>query len=366
MPAKDGATQLTSSGKRRLDALGRKVLTTPTKQPCCCPNNTCTAPTTLFCACNNGLGPMCCVPEDTEVSLTFPTITPSATIASETYGLVALDVIAVLSGATISVTPLYEFARFIGTWEYWGDVSQVDCCYSYAFRVRLTGVYDTGTGNSVYSLRIDVYETNKGGVVVIGDAFPCPYTSGSTLKLNLAISTVAANGDCCGPDEDIVMDYVDSDYFDDASLTVAGAKFSNDCSYCNNGEFPTVNIDLSQFVGGAPSIVIPLSGNFGTVGTTNLAFRYFDYITPSGGADYITDGDYRWKGLFGIERLIGPDCTTNCCWLLKTNMLIEQYIAGSWVPQFFVFGNYVLCPKSSMAGSYTAVDSTSSPSVTVS
>jgi hypothetical protein len=239
----NGNQYLTSAGKVLLNAAGRRVLRSSSVQPCCCPVNACTTPDTI-CPCNiigAGSGTViCCQNVEGTITITWPTITASAGIAGELYGAVVQDFINTASGAAmvldgpglsgnfggdVTGSPLWQMV-----YSKTGTVAQVDCCDSFTWRVKLTR--QLSYPDVVYHLSVVVIKTDNGGPVSIGDPFPCGSKDWSEM-LTVASTSTAADGDCCGPTENLAVDNIDADYIDDASLSVSSGQYSDNCSPCN-------------------------------------------------------------------------------------------------------------------------------------
>lgn len=370
MPATNGAFQLSSTGALILNASGEAPLTAPTVKPCCCPSTSCPAHPAQTPCTNTSY--ICCCDVDAEPSFTFPTITPATGIAGETYGATASAAITALSGQTVT---LVNYSSDTGcTYVLQGTtVTDINCCTVYTWRVILTINSGGSSGYMGYQMSLDVISSTNGGPLAVGDAFPCDVPTATTLPL--ARMSAVEDGDCCGGDGvggtiNLVMDLIDSDYIDDASLTVLSNGFGVACTACNRndtGAYPaSVTLDLGDFVAvlaGQTVTFTPVSYP-GVVGI-DTSFGQL-YATPSSGL--ITIGSYRYA--YGSGSIVqnascndlpdGNKCCQSVAFPGSGNALTVEFFDGmTWVPYYNVAAStFAKALHTSIPGTYALQGST--------
>lgn len=357
----DGSRYLTSTGQKLLDATGDTVLRDPTIQPCCCPDIECPAPESP-CNCNNIATVMCCISTEATFSVTFPTITAASGVGSQPFGATALAFIAAASGNTLALNP--PVVTIPATNDvYWleGDVAEIDCCYSYTWRVEVE--VDADAPYMAYSMEVFVVRTNKGDRVVDTDPFPC---RGESFVGNVIFASTgtAAEGDCCGPTEYIVLDNIDADYIDDATLTITGGTFSEPCSICAWADAPaTASIDMRDFY---PSIPADIAIATVTLVSFNppVGLTGDNAYEGDTGGTFIVSGDGLWRVQWEakledrVASVAGPtDCPNQCCWGFEWFGTIQEFVDPDWITRFQPgSGRWILCPRVSVTGTYTVYE----------
>jgi hypothetical protein len=330
MPA--GSRTLLASGKRRIDATGRRVLSNASGPCCCptCPDLACGEIGTLYCDCWSSTGgEICCYANNGTITIPFGTITPASGYESQPYADVLDDLIAEVSGQSVDfvLSPGNTSASFVR----YGKISQIDGCNAVAWLLTVSVGFDSpGTLDMTYTASISIVGTNVGRPHVLGDPFPCTDANGTptgsrvvtgadNFEVFLAQANNVAYGDCCGPGDAIVLDFINTDYIDDESIEVGPYTFDSECSPCDNSEFPeTVDFDLSQCFEGLPTVSFNKIPDLGSVG--------LDYELNTSGMT----GIYYWEivGLI-IPQMVegtptGEDCNTNlqCCFAIQYFMQV--------------------------------------------
>jgi hypothetical protein len=239
------------------------------------------------------------------------------------------DLIAEVSGQNVDfvLSPANTSAAFVR----YGKISQIDGCYALAWLITVSVIFESAiTRDMAYTVTVSIVGTNVGKPHVLGDPYPCTdengtptgslnVTGASNIGVLLAFNTGDYFGDCCGPDEAIVLDDINTDYIDDESIDVGPYTFDSECSPCDNSEFPeTVDFDLSQCFSGLPTVSFSKIPGLGSVG--------LDYELNTSG----TTGIYYWEivGLIIPQMVVGTptgeDCNTNlqCCFAIQYFMQV--------------------------------------------
>jgi hypothetical protein len=332
MPA--GSRTLLASGKRRISATGRRVLSNASGPCCCpaCPTIACGPPLQSICDCVSAdPNTICCARNTGQITVPFSTITPASGYESQPFAAVIDDLISEVSGQNVVFT--LSTNNISSSFSRYGKIVMVDECVAATWVIDIQYSFGSPFSNDlIYVATIRVFTTNVGGPFVVGQPFPCTDENGTlTGRYNVpggvsgGVQLAALDGlehfvgDCCGPIEPIKLRDINTDYLDDEEpIEVGPYEFDPECSHCDNDAFPeTVSFDLSQCFPGLPTVELSKTPGLGLVG--------LDYALNESG----TTGIYYWEvvGLIVPQSIpLEPDegCETNagCCFAFQYFMQV--------------------------------------------